>query len=114
MEGTEERKEARFISKAQGYIKKIYESMGSSDQPTDQNYFDGCFRGFVHALGEAGLITREYEFNLCKIDFKELKKRQALVMCKLYLSDGFAAVRNGIKSDFDKIYKECITDEFEK
>ena len=110
MEGTEERKEARFISKAQEYIKKIYESFGS----TDYYYFDGAFRGFVHALGEAGLITREYEFNLCKIDFMTLKKRQAVVMCKLYLSDGFAAVRNGIKSDFDKIYKECISDEFEK
>lgn len=104
-----ERTEAqkRLVKKAKDYIRSIYENLGT----LDFRYFDGCFRGFIHALGTAEIINHETEFNICKIDFCELKKRRALVMVDFMLDSGFEAIQNGQKSLFDNVYEEAQIDE---
>lgn len=89
----QERTEARDLiqNQARFYLKSMYSAVGVSDS----RYFEGLFRGFIHGLGFAGVIPRETECHITKIDFSEMKKRRAYVFVKQMLNDGFETIDSG-------------------
>ncbi|MDO4628522.1 MAG: hypothetical protein Q4C70_05020 [Planctomycetia bacterium] len=99
----------KIIDKSREYIENVFYYMDK----VDFRYFDGAFRGYIHGLGDAGVIPRQTEYNICKIDFREDKRslRRFYVSVRQQLQDGFREIETGQINGFDKLYKEILEDE---
>lgn len=112
MQGSKRTHEVDFqiVQKALGYVKSFYDPSEFFRRP----YFEGCLRGFIHALGEMKFIPRQTEYHICAVDFYILKKRRACVLVRLMLEEGFDVSYSGTMSEFEELFGIIESLPFEK
>lgn len=79
-----------IIKRIKNYLIEIYRT----SVYTRRQYSLGAYRGYVHGLGDAGIIPRTTEYTVCAQDFDSLTFRRANVTVVFLLKEGFL-MKNG-------------------
>lgn len=97
----------RIFRKLRFYLRLYYDPFRSFSE----SYSLGAFRGYVHALGDCGLIPRTTEVHLCALDLDERKYPQAVFNVRTLLEDGFSSMLSGKNYENEDILKFCLGEE---
>lgn len=62
-------------------------------------------RGFVHAMGALGIISRRHELLICAQPFNEMKLSHAKFIFTEFFKLGYEAINNGPETEIEKIYR---------
>ena len=80
-----------IIKRIKNYLIEIYRTSVF----TKRNYALGAYRGYVHGLGDAGVIPRTTEYIISGQDFENLTFRKANVTVIFLLKEGFLMKEGG-------------------